>query len=366
MSNCSAAILKKVTPTKSSDPCPARNKGSFKAANVCEKSPYVFYTPSSSKRGFRESIEDLMLLEKFDKKLRSFFMTAKCVLPNGVLGKTDEKTVVVNKLTNLFEFMQTKPDRLLQIYVDFATRFIKEVGRINKEDIWQVVSTDFKPDNVMIDPKKEQMMITDFSPMRKDVKGLYSYVATPYFIMGDDFKEYSWNKKYTSLQASKIAYHISLVCMMSSLFHLISVRNYMTSGNTIKESENLSFDIMHKMYEKSPSTLAAREKSLMKALRKLSHAPIDMDVVESWLTMDPFKTGQSVIAKARVSKKKSSKKVSPKAGKRSSKPGCSTFLAGLKRSSIKLTNPLTGRQILKKGPDGKPTALVKKIMKHCQ
>jgi serine/threonine protein kinase len=362
MSNCSATILKKVTPTRKSDPCPVRGKGSFKAANVCDKSPYVFYTPVASKGGFRESIDDLMILEKFDKKLRSFFMTAKCVLPNGVPGKTNEKTVVVNKLSSLFDFMQTKQDRLLQIYVDFVTRFLKEVGRMNKEDIWQVVSTDFKPDNVMIDPKKEQMFITDFSPMRKDVREFYSYVATPYFIMGDNFKEYSWNKKYTSLQASKIAYHISLVCMLSSLFHLISVRNYMTSGNTIKESEDLSFDIMHKMYEKSPSTLAAREKSLLKALRKLPHAPVDMDIVESWLTMDPFKTGKSVISKSRVSKKK----VSPQAKKKSSKPGCSSFLAALNRSSIKLTNPLTGRQILKKGPDGKPTALVKKIMKHCQ
>lgn len=362
MSNCSATILKKITPTRKSDPCPVRSKGSFKAANVCDKSPYVFYTPVASKGGFRESIDDLMILEKFDKKLRSFFMTAKCVLPNGVPGKTDEKTVVVNKLTSLFEFMQTKQDRLLQIYVDFVTSFLKEVGRMNKEDIWQVVSTDFKPDNVMIDSKKENMLITDFSPMRKDVREFYSYVATPYFIMGDNFKDYSWNKRYTSLQASKIAYHISLVCMLSSLFHLISVRNYMTSGNTIKESENLSFDIMHKMYEKAPSTLTARQKMLIKALRKLPHTPIDMDVVESWLTMDPFKTGKSVIARSRVSKKK----VSPQAKKKSSKPGCSSFLAALNRSSVKLTNPLTGRQILKKGPDGKPTALVKKIMKHCQ
>jgi hypothetical protein len=362
MSTCSANLVGKLS-IKKSDPCPAVGKGSYKVANVCKSNPYVYYTPRSSKKGFRESIDDLLFLEKMNKKLRDFYMIPKCVLQNGVPGKTDEKTVVVSKLTGIPEYMERKPDELLQTYTDFVTRYLKDVSKHNSDEIWKVVSTDFKPDNIMVDGKTGKIYITDFSPMRQHVDGFYSYVTTPIFVLGNDFNDFKLNKKYTPLQISKIAYHINLLCVLSTLYHLISTRNLLTSGHTFRNAESLAFHALDDLVNRKDKSLASRQKAVMKGLRKLSHAPVDMSVVETWLTINPFGKRPSAIERSRQTKKPTPAK---KPTKKSSKSGCSSFLSALKRQSIKAVNPITGRQILKKGPDGKPTALVKKLVKHCQ
>jgi serine/threonine protein kinase len=353
MSTCSPSLIRKIV-SKRSDPCPPVGKGSYKVANVCHKSPYVYYTPRASKRGFRESIDDLMIPESFDRELRAFFMTPLCILPKGIPKKTDERTVVVNRLTGVLEYMERKPDQLLQTYTDFVRRYIQQIYKMDPSEVWRLVSTDFKPDNLMIDERDERLLITDFTPVRKHEDGFFSYITTPMFVHGDDFNDFKEGKKYTDLQMSEISYHIFILCALTSLFHLISTRNHLTSGYTARDAENQGYQDLNDLFSPKNRTLHSRQQTILRALRKISHAPIDMAVVESWLANTPFRKRKSIIERSR------------KPSKKGSKTGCTTFLSALKRRSTKAVNPITGRQILKRGPDGKPTALVKKLVNHCQ
>lgn len=45
---------------------------------------------------------------------------------------------------------------------------------------------------------------------------------------------------------------------------------------------------------------------------------------------------------------------------------CHVFLSEMKTSSPTVFNPLTGKKINKKDKNGKPTALIKKIIKYCE
>jgi len=367
MSACSANIVGKISPTKRTDPCPPVGKGTYKVANVCKSSPYVFYTPRQSKPGFRESIQDLTLLNTFNKDLRKFFMIPKCVLEKGVPGKTEETTVVVSKLTSLLDYMERKAEHLLETYIDFTHKYLKAVLKTNPQDIWQVVSMDFKPDNLMVNGRTGKMYITDFSPMREHKDGRYSYVTTPLYVLGDDFSDYKINKKYSALEISQVAWNAGLLCILTSLYHLICIRNHLATGVSPKTAEDLGFDQLERLFRVRARDLASRQKNVMKALRNLHHTPVDMDIVESWLTMKPFGRRTPLIVRARTAKKNRKEPQSQKSKSRSaSKPDCKSFLSGLKRSSVsKVVNPLTNRMIMKRGADGKPTALVKKILKHC-
>jgi serine/threonine protein kinase len=294
-------------------------------------------------------------------------MTPKCLLPAGVPTKTNYSTVVVEKLTSLSDYMtsETQARKLIGKYVDFVTDYLSQLQNVKPEDVWMVVSTDFKTDNIMIQKNTEQLFITDFSPMRKHRSGRFYYVTTPIFVFKDDFTDFNPNKVYADLQISKIAYKISLLCMLTTLMHLIlgtiNLKKKISSQDALWEA----YDMMENFNPYTIKTLTSRQNHVVKFLQTYSEY-FDLKTVRKWLKISPFGTRKTVIRRSR-----SSRQPQPVAAPKSKvvtkgkSMACREFLARLQGSGSRLTNPITGKQILKVGANGKQNPLVKKILQYC-
>ena len=153
MNICPKSITDKLKVNKNIDPCPPRGQGTYKVANVCQSNPYVYYTPSRgiSARDFNDAIDDLYLPFSFPENIRKFYMLPKCKIDK-VEKKTDLKTAVVDKLSPVIDAMLISgPEKVIESYIQFISEYLENISKITPEDIWQVVSTDFKTDNIMID-----------------------------------------------------------------------------------------------------------------------------------------------------------------------------------------------------------------------
>lgn len=366
MKDCAATLANKFTINKGKDPCSIVNKGSYKKANICEKLPYVYYTPKGSKKEFKEAIQDLELIDKFDGRIKKYYMSPLCVLEKGVPGKTDQKTVVVSKLVDMLSVLEKKPKVLINNYIEFVTGYLKEVSKFGPSEIWRIVSTDFKPDNLMIDKDTDNILITDFSPMRKNRDGTFGCIVTPVFVFDYNYKDYSSNKKYTDLEASKIAYHTCLLAMLVTLFYFLGVAEYIKDGLSTEKADDKILTKVEKMPFKQAKTLHDRQILILKELRSMFKTQVDMSVIESWVTINPFGRKASTIHQAKTSEKKSPK-ISPRGrSSEGSSTKCSKFLSSIKSRATTVVNPLTGRKIMTRTANGVYTPLIKKIIRSCE
>lgn len=339
--SCPSNIEKIIQVKGQKDPCPAVGKGSFKKANVCKTSPYVYYTPVKSIEGYKESIQDLVILDKFDADIKKFFMTAKCSLPN-IPKKSNHATVIVDKMVSIPSYIKENPSYpVVDKFISFIDRFLKQVVKYNPEDIWEMMSTDLKTDNVMINPENGNMYITDFSPARHRDGDYYSFISTPIFTIMDDIKDFSYSKKYTKKQISVITLDIFILTALTTLYHIYFINENLKKKLSVKVSEDRAFDMLEKIPGKRSMNLNMLQREVLKALRKLDG--IDMGNVESWTTVKIGKR-RATITRTRVSR---------------SANKCEEILSLARSSKVKVTNPLTGRTILRKG------AAFNKLVRNC-
>lgn len=345
---CEKSLIDKFKLRGSNDPCPPRGKGTFKVANVCDASPNVYYTKTSgvSKTEFKEAIDDLYLPLTFPKQIQKYYMIPKCRI-SGVPKKTEMETAVVNKLTPVIDAMRILGwKNVIKLYLKFIKSYLSDISLLNPNDIWQVISTDFKVDNIMIDVSEERFYITDFTPSRANENGSFDLIMTPIFILGDDILEYDYTKKYSPYDISKLAYDICFLCILTSLFFMVNAGHAISLDYSNKDVENYAFgrfeDLIYSLPRKN--TLTIRIQTMFDALDK------SVLKLKEWNMLNPFVN------------KKSPKSVSQK----SSGIPCHVFLKAMKSSSPTVINPLTGKKIKKKDQGGNPTTLVKKIMSGCQ
>jgi serine/threonine protein kinase len=348
--NCSSALLGIFT--KKPDPCPAKSKGSFKVANVCKFHPYVYYTPRGSVKNFKDSIDDVLLVERFDPGVKRFYMSVKCVLPNGVPGKGTERSVVVEKLTPLETIIKTRPDiNLIAMYSDFVTEFLTEVMKFAREDIWELLTTDLKPDNLMYSEREGRLKFTDFSPIRKTDKGTSSIVSTPTFSILDNFSDYSSHKKYTDLQLSNFGLNLFLITAMTSLIYINAAVNAWKSTK-VSNINDFGWTSLDNVLDSAVSILDPRSTSTDDMISFLldevdSAVSRNLQLVcSNWVSTTRGKAkGKAVMASA-PSKGVivRSKSKAPSSGDK-----CREFMKEVKGTDPKVKNPFTGRMVERDG-----------------
>lgn len=356
---CSNLIESKFA-LKVEDPCPAVSSGSFKVANVCKADPYVYYTPTQGTRAqdFNEGIDDIKYIDKLDPKTKKFFMASICDLKNGVKDKTTLSTIVVEKLIPVETYLEShSPAKFLTKYVKFISSFLRELNNYDVADYRKIITTDFKPENIMVN-KTGRIFITDFSPLRQRTGDRWGYVATPLFLLGDDFVDYAPLGRYTSQEISIIGVKMFVLTALTTLYHLARVVKLYSGGLKMKTAIDQGFSNLYALRKSKKKTLIERIEFMMETLKgELSSK--DMTEVGKWIKIvNKIQTPQpkGVIGKGKLT---AGGKQSKKTPETLSKSKCQEFLKKAKAGKLTLTNPITGRQIAANG------AVAKRIMKQC-
>jgi hypothetical protein len=353
MKACSKTIIENIKVKGKNDPCPPRGKGTFKVANVCEKYPYVYYSPRGSIKEFKEAIEDLSLPFAFPKMIQKYYMLPKCKL-DSVPKKVSSNTVVVDKLTTVGDAIENVGGaKVIKSYIKFISSYLSDISKINPQDIWQMVSTDFKVDNIMVDVSKNRFYITDFTPARAREDGTFDIIMTSLFVLSDDFTDYDERKKYNQHDISKITYDICLLCMLTTLYFMVQTASMVDSGYSVDISEDAAADETDDLYRGNNKTLRTRQEYVLAKLSKIKYKDIDLSVVKEWFSQDPF-----AVKYVREPKKVMSRK--------SEDSPCKTFMKAYKGSSPKVVSPVTGRMVNKFDKNGNPTPLIKNLLKQCE
>lgn len=336
------------------DPCPPVGKGTYKVANVCKKIPYVYYTKTSrvSKAEFKEAINDLYLPLSFPKHIQKYYMIPKCKV-SGIPKKTDVETAVVDKLTPMIDAMRELGGKnVINMYLEFITRYLSDISIVNPNDLWQIISTDFKVDNMMISGKK--IYITDFTPARANQDGTFDIITTPIFVLGNDFPGYDFLFKYSAYEISNIAYEICFLCILTSLYFMSQATIGLNKGYDNRKTEDYAFNALEKLAQSMKNkTLSTRIELMYNVLEKENIMGLKV-----WLKLNPFTKRKPAPKPKPVPKPKTPKPTS-------SDSPCHVFLKAMKSSSPTVINPVTGRKINKRDKDGNPTALIKKLVKEC-
>lgn len=337
----------------SNDPCPPRGKGTFKVANVCINNPYVYYTKTSriSNRDFKDAIDDLYLPMQFPKILQKYYMMPVCRV-DGIPKKINVETAVVEKLTSVVDAMrELGSDKVIRSYIKFVEGYLKDVSKLNPDDIWQVVSTDFKTDNVMVDLSSKRFYITDFTPAHASDDGTFSLIMTEIFVLGHNMTDYSPSKKYNNLDMSKISYEICLLCALTTLCFMIGASEALeTTSKTAFEDR--AYDWLEKI-EKRCRSLKIRKVSdrIKYVVGEISRNYKEYDV-SKWLSVNPFSRRSPGAGGKQTRKKRDAP--------------CQVFLKAMKSRAPVIINPVTGKKINKRDSKGRPTALIKKLIKQCK
>jgi serine/threonine protein kinase len=337
-------ILAKRLETES---CPEGGRGTFKVSNVCENIPYVYYTKSGkvSKDEFAESINDLYLPLTFPESIRKYYMIPICRLKE-IPGKIKMETAVVEKLTSLEDAMKIlTPLQVIKSYIQFVDDYLEDVSKLAPEDVWKVISTDFKPDNVMMDVSSKRLYITDFSPAYESSNGTFTMIVTDIFTLGElSTRDFNRFRKYTKLEISKLSYSICLICMISTLCYLLFCADAMTKKK-LKRLYVYAYEKIDELIETvEKSKLDRLSDKTLYLLSYISNAYRKYDV-SRWMLQTPF-----------------SKK--PPQAKPADDP-CSEFMRGINLGEATVRNPDTGRMIVTKDARGRPTTLIKKLISRC-
>lgn len=362
--SCTKAFEDKLS-LRLEDPCPAVSSGSFKVANVCKVDPIVYYTPAPGSRpqDFNESIEDIKYLDKLDTKMKRFFMTAICDLKHGVKDKTKVSTVAVGKLIPVEDYLDShSPTKFISRYVKFINDLLREIKHYNVTDYWKFITTDFKLDNMMVN-NTGRIFITDFSPLRKRSGNRWGYVATGAYLLKDNFKDYNPLNKYTDEEISIIGIKMFLLTTLTTLSQLINIAVFIRNGFRGKTAVNKSWTDLYRLGDRNPSdNLDGRINFVLNSLLG-NLSPKDARIVRSWAKILQTKIGKTapILKKAKLTAGPSVGASGPsRIGLNISKTKCQEFIKKAKDGRLKLTNPITGRQIAANG------AVAKKIMKQCK
>jgi hypothetical protein len=116
-------------------------------------------------------------------------------------------------------------------------------------------------------------------------------------------------------------------------------------------AEEAAADELDILHDYSNNTLKSRHEVLVRRISHMKYENIDLSVVRTWMSQNPFSNIQS---KKTISRKSSDDEA------------CKTFMRAYRGSSSKITNPDTGKKINKKGKNGEPTALIKKLLERCK
>lgn len=135
--------------------------------------------------------------------------------------KMDMETAVVSKLTPVIDAMrELGAETVINMYLNFITNYLSDISKINPSDLWQVISTDFKIDNIIA----MKFYITDFTPARDTGNGTFYVIRTPVFVLGANIPDFRYNGIYTTYQISKITYEIFFLCMLTSLYFMTRMK----------------------------------------------------------------------------------------------------------------------------------------------
>lgn len=227
LSKCPSSVIRKLRRrVLGKSACPIRANGGFKRAHVCRELPYVYYSPID-RPGFNKDMANLKVItEEFPSHIRKFYLTALCSISLGDIGTNTGKTMLVPKMMTVNQFISSpKMMTLVDKFISFIGDFLRTIGRVSSSDRWKYIPTDMKEDNILVNQSGD-IVISDFSPIRKTPTHRLDFVYTNIYILNVAFTDYNPIRRYNDKETSELALNIFLLECYVMLFFMSGMTLY--------------------------------------------------------------------------------------------------------------------------------------------